>query len=66
MLPSLRAAFEKLRGADLGVMCERVARRYGLREAEELDLALTVGAAALMAEVDQRVAEILGGFMEGW
>lgn len=65
MLPSLRAAFEKLRGADLGVMCDRVARRYGLREAEELDLSLTVGAAALMAEVDQRVAQIMERLMDG-
>lgn len=64
MLPSLRAAFERLRGADLGVMCDRVARRYGLREVEELDLGLTVGAAALMAEVDQRVAEIMEWTME--
>ncbi|MCX4247671.1 DUF5682 family protein [Paraliomyxa miuraensis] len=66
MLPSLRAAFEKLRGADLGVMCDRVAVRYGLREVEELDLSLTVGAAALMAEVDQRVAQIMEGFMQGF
>lgn len=66
MLPSLRAAFEKLRGADLGVMCDRVAQRYGLREAEELDLSLTVGAAALMAEVDQRVAQIMEDLMEGF
>ena len=69
MLPSLRAAFERLRGPDLGVMSDRVARRYGLREAEELDLSLTTGAAALMAEVDERVAKIMegimGGFMEG-
>lgn len=65
MLPSLRAAFERLRGADLGVMCDRVARRYGLREAEELDLSLTVGAAALMAEVDERVAEIMEALMQG-
>jgi hypothetical protein len=65
MLPSLRAAFEKLRGADLGVMCDRVARRYGLREVEELDLGLTVGAAALMAEVDQRVAQLMERLMEG-
>jgi hypothetical protein len=65
MLPSLRAAFEKLRGADLGVMCDRVARRYGLREVEELDLGLTVGAAALMAEVDQCVAQIMEGLMQG-
>jgi hypothetical protein len=65
MLPSLRAAFEKLRGADLGVMCDRVALRYGLREAEELDLSLTVGAAALMAEVDLRVAQIMEGLMHG-
>ncbi len=66
MLPSLRAAFEKLRGADLGVMCDRVARRYGLREAEELDLALTVGAAALMAEVDEHVARVMSRLMKGW
>ena len=65
MLPSLRAAFGKLRSADLGVMCDRVARRYGLRATEELDLSLTVGAAALMAEVDERVARIMEGLMRG-
>lgn len=62
MLPRLREAFGRLRGADLGTLCDRVALRHGLREAEELDLDLGVGAAALMAEVDHRVAEI----MEGW
>ncbi len=62
MLPRLRAAFGKLRGADHGVFCERVARSYGMGDAEELDLSLTVGAAALMAEVDHQVAQI----MEEW
>ncbi|MEM9452741.1 MAG: DUF5682 family protein [Myxococcota bacterium] len=62
MLPRLREAFTRLQGADLGTMCDRVALRYGLREAEELDLDLTVGAAALMATIDHRVAEI----MDGW
>jgi Family of unknown function (DUF5682) len=66
MLPSLRAAFERLRGADRGVMCDRVARRYGLRETESLDLSLTLGAAALMAEVDARVAAMMAELMEGW
>jgi len=62
MLPRLRAAFGRLQGADLGVFCGRVAHAYALGDAEELDLSLTVGAAALMAEVDHRVAEI----MEEW
>ena len=62
MLPRLREAFTRLQGADLGTLCDRVALRYGLREAEELDLDLTVGAAALMAKIDHRVAEI----MDGW
>ena len=62
MLPRLREAFTKLQGADLGTLCDRVALHYGLRETEELDLDLTVGAAALMARIDHRVAEI----MDGW
>ncbi|MCB9718837.1 MAG: hypothetical protein H6712_33640 [Myxococcales bacterium] len=62
MLPRLRQAFGGLRGAELGTLCDRVALRHGLRDAEELDLDLGVGAAALLAEVDHRVAEI----MEGW
>lgn len=62
MLPRLRDAFTKLQGADLGTLCDRVARHYGLREVEDLDLGLTVGAAALMAKIDHRVAEI----MDGW
>ena len=42
-------------------LAENVARRYGLCQAEEVtDLRTSVGAAARIAAIDRRVAEILG------
>ena len=62
MLPRLRAAFDLLAGPQLESLSEQVARRYGLREAADLDLTTSVSAAAEIARIDHRVAEI----MEAW
>jgi hypothetical protein len=60
MLPRLRAAFERLHAGQRESLAARVARRYGLAEQESLtELRTSVGAAALFAAIDQRVAEIM-------
>jgi hypothetical protein len=60
MLPRLRGAFERLHERQRDSLAENVARRYGLCQAEEVtDLRTSVGAAARIAAIDRRVAEIL-------
>jgi hypothetical protein len=60
MLPRLRAAFERLHDRQRDSLADRVARRYGLKEMEDLtELRTSVGAAALFAEIDREVARIL-------
>ncbi len=59
MLPRLRGAFDRLSPPQLTSFSERVAQRYGLREVKELDLHVSVHAAAEIARIDHRVAEIM-------
>jgi hypothetical protein len=60
MVPRLRAAFARLHSAQRDSLAGRVAERYGLSEAEELtDLRTSVAAAARIARIDRRVAEIM-------
>jgi hypothetical protein len=60
MLPRLRAALERLHPGQRESLAARVARRYGLAEEESLtQLRTSVGAAALLADIDRRVAEIM-------
>jgi hypothetical protein len=62
MLPRTRHAFERLHARQRDSLCERVARRYGLgAEAAEQIATLTtsVGAAAQIAALDKKVAEIM-------
>lgn len=65
MLPRLRAAFERLHERQCDSLAARVARRYGLTEDEGqslTELRTSVEAAALIAQIDRQVAEI----MERW
>ncbi len=60
MLPRMRGAFERLHERQRDSLAENVARRYGLREAEEVtELRTSIGAAARIAEIDRQVARIL-------
>jgi hypothetical protein len=60
MLPRLRAACERLHDRQRDALAEQVARHYGLTEAETVtELRTSVGAAALIARIDQQVAEIM-------
>jgi hypothetical protein len=60
MVPRLRAAFDRLHAAQRDSLAARVAERYGLADAEELtDLRTSVAAAARLARIDRRVAEIM-------
>jgi hypothetical protein len=60
MLPRLRAAFERLHAGQRDSLAARVAQRYGLAEQESLtELRTSVGAAALFAQIDRQVAEIM-------
>jgi hypothetical protein len=63
MLPRMRAAFERLHDRQRESLAAKVAERYGLTEAESLTaLRTSVGAAAVIARIDQQVAAI----MEKW
>ncbi len=63
LLPRLRAAFERLHHRQRDSLADRVARRYGLREGEQLtELHTSVAAAAQFADIDQEVARILRGW----
>jgi hypothetical protein len=60
MLPRMRAAFERLHQRQVESVASRVAERYGLGEQESLtELRTSVGSAAWLAGIDQRVAQIL-------
>ncbi|RPI80529.1 MAG: hypothetical protein EHM42_11980 [Planctomycetaceae bacterium] len=60
MLPRLRAAFERLHGAQVESIAGQVAEFYGLKEAESFtELRTSAGAAAWLARLDLKVAEIL-------
>jgi len=60
MVPRMRAAFERLHASQLDSVAETVAQLYGLEEIESLtELRTSVGAAALLAEIDQKVARIM-------
>lgn len=62
MVPRLRAAFERLHDRHIDTLARCVAKRYGLadEEAESLtELRTSVGAAALFAKIDAKVAQIL-------
>jgi len=63
MVPRLRAAFETLHERQRDGVASHVAELYGLKEGESLrTLAISVGAAQLMAQLDAEVAAI----MERW
>ena len=62
MLPRLRAAFDRLHERQVDSLAGCVARRYGLADAgasQLTELKTSVGAALLIAQLDQRVAEIM-------
>ncbi len=62
MLPRLRAAFERLHDRQVDSLAACVARKYGLTEhaTDQLtELSTSVAAAALLADIDRRVAEIM-------
>ncbi len=62
MLPRLRAAFERLHARHVDSLADVVARKYGLIEdaRERLtELNTSLGAAAMIADVDRRVAELM-------
>jgi hypothetical protein len=60
MLPRLRAAFERLHAGQRDSLAARVAQRYGLAETESLtELRTSVAAAARIARIDRRVAQIM-------
>jgi hypothetical protein len=60
MLPRLRAAIERLHGSQRDSLAARVAVHYGLTETESLtELRTSVDAAARLARIDRRVAEIM-------
>jgi hypothetical protein len=60
MLPRMRAAFEQLHDRQRESVAMTVAEQYGLQESESLtDLRTSAAAAARIAEIDRRVAEIM-------
>ncbi len=62
MLPRLRAAIDRLHDRQVDSLAACVARKYGLMEdAQErlTELSTSVGAAALLADIDRRVAAIM-------
>src|SRR5262249_34858101 len=60
MVPRLRAAFERLHDRQRDSLAARVAERYGLEEKESItELHVSVGAATVIARIDERVAEIM-------
>lgn len=62
MLPRLRAAIDRLHDRQVDSLAACVARKYGLKEDEQdrlTDLSTSVGAAALLADIDRRVAAIM-------
>jgi hypothetical protein len=60
MLPRLRSAFDRLHERQRSTLADRVARRYGLKEAEQLTrLSATVAATALVARLDEVASRVL-------
>lgn len=60
MLPRMRAAFERLHERRRLTLADKVARRYGIKEAEELtQLGTSVEAGAVMARLDEETGRIL-------
>lgn len=60
MLPRIRAGMELLHTRHRDSLAQRVAEKYGLKETKPLQtLQLSLGAAAKIAELDQRVARIM-------
>jgi hypothetical protein len=60
MLPRLRAAFERLHRHQRDAVAANVAERYGLKKSRQLtELSTSVAAAAWIARLDARVAEIM-------
>ncbi len=62
MLPRIRAAFERLHDRQVHSLAGVVARRYGISADEGTtltELHTSVGAAMLIAEIDQQVAKIM-------
>jgi hypothetical protein len=60
MLPRLRHAFERLHERQRLALCDRVAERYGLKEAESVAvLETSPEAAAHLASIDARTAAII-------
>lgn len=60
MLPRMRAAFEQLHDRQRESIATTVAEHYGLKETESLtELRTSAAAAARIAEIDRRVADIM-------
>ncbi|MBS1954704.1 MAG: hypothetical protein JST89_10985 [Cyanobacteria bacterium SZAS-4] len=60
MVPKMRAAFERLHGSQLDNVADTVAKQYGLKDSDSLtELHTTVEAAAMIVEIDNRVAQIM-------
>jgi hypothetical protein len=60
MLPRVRHAFDRLHERQRLSLCDRVAERYGLKDGEKIaKLETSVAAAAHLASIDARVAEIM-------
>lgn len=65
MVPRLRAAFETLHERQRDTLAHNVAELYGLKDGESLrTLAVSAGAARLMAELDAEVAEIMKPWLD--
>ncbi len=65
MLPRMRAAFERMHARQVDSLAAVVARMYGLSEDQReslLELNTSVGAAAVIADIDRRVSEL----MQNW
>ncbi len=60
LLPRMRSAFERLHERQRDRIAEAVAERYGLKEAAAVrELRISPAAAARIAEVDRRVADLM-------
>lgn len=60
MVPKMRAAFERLHGSQLDNVADAVAKLYGLKDSDSLtELRTTVQGAAMIVEIDNRVAQIM-------
>ncbi|HEY9731531.1 MAG TPA: DUF5682 family protein [Drouetiella sp.] len=60
MVPKMRAAFERLHDSQLNSVADNVAKLYGLKDADSLtELRTSVEGAALIVQIDRRVAQIM-------